>query len=149
MFNDQLDMLPDQDVEVPKPRPTAFLAEIRQDPIRWRATLYGWIACFCQGSEFSTFGFYLPVLFVSMGVSTILGNDLVTMALYVVAAISGWIGPLLTPQIGHRGIGIAGFGIVLVSLLVAAWAIWSGHDGGADHGARPCCGAITGTRRTA
>ena len=104
MYGDSLDMLPDQDVEVPKPRPTAFLADVRQDPIRWRATLYGWIACFAQGTEFSTFAFYLPVLFVMVGVSSILGTDLVTMALYVIAAISGWVGPLLTPKIGHRGI---------------------------------------------
>ncbi len=129
MFHDGLDMLPDRDVAVPRPRPSAFLADLRRDPIRWRATLYGWIACFCQGSEFSTFAFYIPVLFVSLGVSSILGTDLVTMGLYVIAAISGWVGPLLTPRIGHRGIGIAGFGIVLVSLLVAAWAIWSGHPG--------------------
>ena len=127
MFHDRLDMLPDRDIAVPRPRPAAFLADIRRDPIRWRATLYGWIACFCQGSEFSTFAFYLPVLFLSLGVSTVLGTDLVTMGLYVIAAIAGWVGPLLTPRIGHRGISIAGFGIVLVSLLVAAWAIWSGH----------------------
>ena len=127
MYGDRLDMLPDQDVAVAKPRPTAFLADIRRDPIRWRATLYGWIACFCQGSEFSTFGFYIPVLFVSVGVSSILGTDLVTMALYVIAAISGWVGPLITPRIGHRGISSAGFAIVLVSLLVAAWALYTGH----------------------
>ena len=60
MYNDNLDMLPDDDIEVPRPRPTAFLADIRKDPIRWRATLYGWIACFAQGSEFSTFAFYHP-----------------------------------------------------------------------------------------
>jgi MFS family permease len=120
-------MLPDRDIDVPKPRPTAFLADISKDPIRWRATIYGWIACFCQGTEFSTFAFYLPVLFVTVGVSSVLGTDLVTMALYVVAAISGWVGPLLTPKIGHRGIGIAGFGIVFVSLLLAAWAIYAGH----------------------
>jgi len=126
MYGDSLDMLPDQDVEVPKPRPTAFLADIRQDPVRWRATLYGWIACFAQGSEFSTFAFYLPVLFVMVGVSSILGTDLVTMALYVIAAISGWVGPLLTPKLGHRGIAIAGFGIVFVSLLVAAAALYTG-----------------------
>jgi len=60
-------MLPDDDVEVPKPRPTAFLADLRRDKIRWRATLYGWIACFCQATEFSTFAFYLPVLFVMVG----------------------------------------------------------------------------------
>jgi MFS family permease len=125
MFNDNLDMLPDQDIAIPHPHPMAFLADIRKDPIRWRATLYGWIACFAQASEFSTFAFYLPVLFVTVGVSSILGTDLVTMALYVIAAIAGWVGPMITPKIGHRGIGIAGFGIVLVSLLVAAWALYS------------------------
>jgi hypothetical protein len=49
------------------------------------------------------------------------------MALYVVAAISGWVGPLLTPRIGHRGISIAGFGIVFASLLVAAAALYTGN----------------------
>jgi MFS family permease len=126
LYNDRLDMLPDGTIAVAKPRPSEFLADIRQNPIRWRATLYGWIACFAQGSEFSTFAFYLPVLFVMVGVSSIIGTTLVTMALYVIAAISGWIGPLLTPKIGHRGISIAGFSIVLVSLLVAAAALHTG-----------------------
>jgi MFS family permease len=126
MFNDKLDMLPDSDIVVPRPRPTAFLADISKDPIRWRATLFGWIACFAQGSEFSTFAFYLPVLFTMVGVSSTLGVDLVTMALYVIAAISGWVGPLLTPKIGQRGISIAGFAIVLASLLVAAAALYTG-----------------------
>ncbi len=125
MYSDPLDMLPDEDITVPKPRPTAFLADLRRDPVRWRATLYGWIACFCQGGEFSTFAFYLPVLFVMVGVSSLLGINLVTMALYVIAAISGWVGPLITPRIGHRGIGMVGFGIVLASLLAAAWALYT------------------------
>jgi MFS family permease len=127
MYNDNLAMLPDQDVVIPKPSTASFIADLRKDPIRWRATLYGWIACFAQGSEFSTFGFYLPVLFTMVGVSSVLGNNLVTMALFSFAAIAGWIGPLLTPKIGHRGIGIAGFGIVLVSLLVAAAALYTDH----------------------
>jgi MFS family permease len=126
MFDDKLDMLPNEDVVIPHPPATAFLADIRKDPIRWRATLYGWIACFAQASEFSTFAFYLPVLFVMVGVSSILGTNLVTMALYVIAAISGWVGPLITPKIGQRGISIAGFAIVFVSLLVAAWALYAG-----------------------
>ena len=124
MYHDNLDMLPNEDVVLPKARPSAFLADLRKDPIRWRATLYGWIACFAQASEFSTFAFYLPVLFAMVGVSSILGNNLVTMALFSFAAVSGWVGPLLTPKIGHRGIGIAGFSIVLVSLLIAAAALY-------------------------
>src|ERR1035437_6545256 len=127
MYHDNLDMLPNEDVVVPKARPSAFLADLRKDPIRWRATLYGWIACFAQASEFSTFAFYLPVLFAMVGVSSILGNNLVTMALFAFAAVSGWVGPLLTPKIGHRGIGIAGFSIVLVSLLIAAGALYTDH----------------------
>jgi MFS family permease len=127
MYNDNLAMLPDQDVLVEKPSTWDFLADLRKDPIRWRATIYGWIACFAQGAEFSTFAFYLPVLFTMVGVSTPLGNNLVTMALFCLAAVSGWVGPLLTPKIGHRGIGIAGFAIVLVSLLVAAGALYTDH----------------------
>jgi MFS family permease len=127
MYNDNLAMLPDQDVVLPKVSTASFIADLRKDPVRWRATLYGWIACFAQGSEFSTFAFYLPVLFTMVGVSSALGNNLVTMALFCLAAISGWVGPLLTPKIGHRGIGIAGFGIVLVSLLIAAAALYTDH----------------------
>jgi MFS family permease len=126
MYDDPLEMLPDDDVAVTKPRPTAFLADLRRDKIRWRATLYGWIACFCQATEFSTFAFYLPVLFVMVGVSSILGTNMVTMALYIIAAISGWVGPNITPRIGHRGIAIWGFAIVFVSLLVAAGALYAG-----------------------
>ena len=132
MYQDPLAMLPDGDVTVPHPPAAEFLADLRRDPVRWRATIYGWIACFCQGAEFSTFGFYLPVVFATVGVSALfgnplLGNNLVLMGLYCLAALSGWVGPLLTPRIGHRGIGIAGFGIVLAALLVAAWAIYAGH----------------------
>jgi MFS family permease len=127
MYGDRLDMLPDEDVEVPRPSPTAFLADIRKDPIRWRATLFGWIACFAQSGEFSTFAFYLPVLFVMVGVSGVLGTTLVTLALYIVAAISGWVGPLITPRIGQRGLSIAGFSIVLLALLVAAAALYTGN----------------------
>jgi MFS family permease len=127
MYDDPLEFVPNEDVPMPNPRPSAFLADIRSDPIRWRATLFGWIACFAQSSEFSTFAFYIPVLFVMVGVSGVLGTDLVTLLLYIIAAISGWVGPLITPTIGQRGLSIAGFGIVFVALLVAAAALYTGH----------------------
>ncbi len=127
LYGDNLDMLPNQDIAIEKPTPTAFLKDIWKDPIRKRATIYGWIACFCQGSEFSTFAFYLPVLFVMVGVSSVLGINLVNMALFSFAAVSGWVGPMITPKIGQRGIARAGFAIVFVSLLVAAYALYTGN----------------------
>ncbi len=127
MFSDNLDVLPDRDIRVPRPHPGAFLADMRRDPIRWRATVFGWIACFVQGTEFSTFAFYLPVLFVMVGVSSILGIDLVTMGLYVIAANSGWVSPMVTPKLGQRGVSIVGFAIVLVALIAAAVALYTGE----------------------
>jgi MFS family permease len=126
MYGDRLDMLPDEDVQVARPSPTAFLADIRKDPIRWRATLFGWIACFAQSGEFSTFAFYLPVLFVMVGVSGVLGTTLATLALYIIAAISGWIGPLITPRIGQRGLSIAGT-CDRVPVAAVAAALYTGH----------------------
>jgi MFS family permease len=127
MYHDPLDFVWDEDIPMPKPRPGAFLADIRSDPIRWRATLFGWIACFAQSTEFSTFAFYIPVLFVMVGVSGILGTDLVTLLLYIIAAVSGWVGPLITPRIGQRGLSIAGFGTVFIALLIAAVALYTDH----------------------
>jgi len=129
MYNDPLDMLPDADIAVKQPVLSDFLTDIRRDPIRWNASRYSWIACFCQAGEFTTFAFYIPVLFVMVGVSSILGTSLVTMVLYCFAAAAGWLGPMITPRIGHRGISTSGFGIVLVALLVAAGALYSGHVG--------------------
>ncbi|MGN6549072.1 MAG: MFS transporter [Pararhizobium sp.] len=125
MYDDTLDMLPDHDVEMVKPNPWQFLDHIRKDPVRWRATVFGWIACVAQSLEFSTFAFYIPLLLVMVGVSGTLGTNLVTMGLYIIAAISGWIGPLITPKIGQRGLSIWGFGITFVALLVAAYALYT------------------------
>jgi predicted MFS family arabinose efflux permease len=128
MYNDDLDMLPDADVVVTRPSPLAFLADLRKDPVRWRATLYGWTACFDQGGEFSTFAFYIPVLFVMVGVSTPLGTSLILICVYLFGAVGGWIAPAVLPKIGHRGVGMAGFGTVLASLVVAAGALYTGHS---------------------
>lgn len=125
MYDDPLDMLPDEDVEIPHPKLRAFLAEVWADQVKRRATLFGWIGCAMQSLEFSTFAFYLPVLFVLVGVSGILGTNLLTIALYIIAAISGLVGPQITPKIGQRALSMYGFGIVFVALLVAAVALYT------------------------
>jgi MFS family permease len=75
MCDNNLAMLLETDIEVRKPPVTEFLADLRKDPIRWRASLYSWIAFFCCGGEFSTFGFYSPVIFMMVGVSSLVGTS--------------------------------------------------------------------------
>jgi MFS family permease len=127
MYNDGLDMLPDTDVIVRKPPVTEFLADLRQDPIRWRASIYAWISFLCCGGQFSTFGFYIPVIFMMVGVSSLVGTSLTTGLIWVVAGIAAWVGPAVLPRLGHRGVGIAGFSTVIVGLSIAAFALYTGH----------------------
>lgn len=125
LYHDNLSMLPDHDVKMPKPQLSKFISEIRKDTIKWRATIYGWIACFVQSTEFSTFAFYLPVMFVLLHVSGTLGTDLLTFGIYFIALISSIVGPWLTPRIGQRKLAMYGFSIVFIALLIAAVAIFA------------------------
>jgi MFS family permease len=120
MFDDPLDMLPDEDHHIPRPRVRDFLAHIWDDPIRRRASIFAWISNAMQGAEFAAFAFYLPVILVVTGVSGIGMTNLVTGAIYIVATVAGFIAPMVTPRLGHRGIARWGFGMAFVALLLCA-----------------------------
>ena len=134
LFNDPLDMLPNEDVTMEKPKVRDFLRVIFADPIKKRATIFGWISNACQGAEFTAFGFYLPVILVSAGVgvtgsvnnTNITGTNLVTAGIYVLATISGFVAPLMLPRIGHRGVAMWGFGLAFLGLIIGAYAL--GND---------------------
>jgi MFS family permease len=128
LFDDPLEMLPNEDVDLPKPKVGDFLQVIWADPIKKRATIFGWISNAMQGAEFTAFGFYLPVILVVAGVGVsssgnITGTNLVTALIYVLATISGYVAPLMLPRIGHRGVSMWGFGMAFFSLIVGAFAL--------------------------
>jgi MFS family permease len=131
LFNDPLDMLPNEDVPMVKPKVSDFLKVIWADPIKKRATIFGWISNACQGAEFTAFGFYLPVILVTAGVgvtgsvtnTNITGTNLVTAGIYVLATISGFVAPLMIPRIGHRGVAMWGYGLAFLGLVMGAYAL--------------------------
>lgn len=131
LFDDPLEMLPDEDVEFEKPKVKDFLAVMWADPVKKKATIFGWISNACQGAEFAAFAFYLPVILVVAGVGVsssgnIVGTNLITAGIYVLATISGFVAPLILPKIGHRGLAMWGFGLAFVGLVVGAFAL--SHD---------------------
>jgi len=128
LFDDDLEMLPNEDVELPRPKVSDFLSVIWKDKTKRRATIFGWISNACQGAEFTAFGFYLPVILVVAGVGVtsgdnITGTNLITAGIYVLATIAGFVAPVLIPRIGHRGVSMWGFGMAFVSLVVGAFAL--------------------------
>jgi len=146
LFDDSLDMLPDEDVKIDRVKTGDFLKVIWADKTKRRGTWYGWISNFCQGWEFSGFGLYLPVIlatFLSASgagflkdstvdppavtqaswvqySSSITTVNLITAAVYVVATISGFVAPYALKKINHHGIGIVGFGMAFVGLMGVA-----------------------------
>jgi MFS family permease len=120
MFGDSLDMLPDQDFDIRRPRTRDFLADIWSDPVRRKASIFGWISNAMQGAEFSTFAFYLPIIFVVVGVSSIQTTNFLSAGIYGIAAVAGFLAPVVLGKVGHRGLARWGFGIAFVSLCVTA-----------------------------
>jgi MFS family permease len=128
LFDDSLEMLPNQDVKLDKPKLGDFLQVIWADPIKRRATIFGWISNMCQGAEFTAWGFYLPTILVLSGVGVsssgnIAGSNLVTALIFCLATVSGYVAPLMLPKIGHRGVSMWGFGLAFVGLIVGGFAI--------------------------
>jgi MFS family permease len=128
LFDDPLDMLPDEDVHLDKVKVGDFLKVMFADPVKKRATIFGWISNACQGAEFTAFGFYLPVILVVAGVGVsssgnITGTNLVTAGIYVLATISGFLAPYMLARVGHRGLSMWGFGLAFVGLVVGAFAL--------------------------
>lgn len=131
LFGDSLDMLPNEDVHLERPKVSDFLQVMFSDPIKKRATIFGWISNAMQGAEFTAFGFYLPVILVVAGVGVtgegdtqnLVGTNLITALIYCLATVSGFVAPLMLPRIGHRGVAMWGYGLAFMGLVVGAFAI--------------------------
>jgi MFS family permease len=111
-----------------KPKVGDFLKVMWADPIKKRATIFGWISNACQGAEFTAFGFYLPVILVVAGVGVsgsgdITGTNIITALIYVLATIAGFLAPWMLARTGHRGLSMWGFGMAFVGLVVGAFAL--------------------------
>jgi MFS family permease len=125
LFNEPLDMLPNHDAVVAKPKVADFLRVIWADQTKRKASIFAWISNACQGAEFTAFGFYIPVILVTAGVGVqssgnITGTNLVTGAVYVLATISGFLAPVMIHKTGHRGVARWGFGLAFIGLMLGA-----------------------------
>ncbi|GAA4396459.1 MFS transporter [Tsukamurella soli] len=128
LFGDPLAMLPDHDVTIEKPKVGDFLQVIWADPIKRRASIFGWISNACQGAEFTAFAFYLPVILVTAGVgvsgdNNITGTNIVTAVIYCIATVSGFLAPWMINKTGHRGVAMWGYGMAFVGLVIGAIAL--------------------------
>lgn len=128
LFDDPLDLLPNHDVRLPKPRIGDFLQVIWADPIKRRATIFAWISNACQGAEFTAWGFYLPVILVLSGVGVshngnMTWTNVVTALIFCLATVSGYVAPLMLSRIGHRGVAMWGFGLAFLGLILGGIAI--------------------------
>jgi hypothetical protein len=128
LFDDSLEMLPNQNVRLPKLKLKDFLSVIWADPIKRRATTFAWISNACQGAEFAAWGFYLPIILVVAGIGVsgsggIAGTNLVTALVFCLATVSGYVAPLMLAKIGHRGVAMWGFGLAFLGLILGGFGL--------------------------
>ena len=146
MYSDRLEMLPDQDIVVEKPKPSAFLADLKKDPIRLARDAV-WLHCLLLPGRRVLDLRILSAGDLPAGWRVVAaGNNLVLMALFTLAAVSGVGRPMITPRIGQRGIAIARFAIVLVACWSRRAQLYAGINWLLPIAAAAMLWAIIGTR---
>ena len=116
-------IVPDNDVAIPHPTWAETVKDLFSDKFTRRSTIFAWISNFVQALENYSFSFYLPTILAGLGIATLVQNNLAMFAVYVLASISAFIGPLLLPKVGHKGLSQWGFGLVFVGILVSVIGI--------------------------
>lgn len=110
MFGDDLEMLPDHDVEVIRPRTADFVNDMFADPVRKRATIFSWMANLAQSLQSGAFSFYLPTIVLIFGVSSsTAASNFILLIIYALAGIGALTAPMVLAKLGHRGVSRIGF----------------------------------------
>jgi len=122
-YNDPLTMLPEVDVKLPKPKLREWFAFARKDPIRWRGVVFGWLTNWSQSAEAAPFGLILAYFLAYFKITTVLGSIMWTMVFYAMGLVSSIVWPLLLPKIGHKKFQIITYGLMVIVLSIALYAV--------------------------
>ena len=116
-------VLPDHDMHIPQPSWREAISDLFSDSFSRRSTIFAWISCFVQAFENYSFSFYLPTILAGLGIATLVQNNMAMFAVYLLASISAFVGPLTLPKLGHKGLSEWGFGLVTIGILVMVFGI--------------------------
>lgn len=116
-------IVPDHDVEIPRPTWGEAIHDLFSNPFSRRSTIFAWISNFVQALENYSFSFYLPTILAGLGIATLVQNNIAMFCVYMLASVSAFIGPLLLPKIGHKGLSQWGFGLVVCGILISVVGI--------------------------
>jgi len=124
-MNDPLPMLPDTDVQIPKPKLREFIRVLRRDPTTWRIAVFGWLTNWCQSYEAAPFGLLLAYFLSYYGISTLKGSIEWTAVFYAFGLLSGVVWPQLLPRLGHRNFQIITYGLMVIALVIGLYSVLS------------------------
>ena len=116
------DILPNENVTIADPTLKETLHDLFRRPFTRRTTLFGWFSCAVQSFENYAFSFFLPLILVTTGQ---IQNNLALLAVNCIAALSAFVGPLLLPKLGHKGLSKYGFLLVTIGISISAWGVYS------------------------
>ncbi|MBC2666726.1 MFS transporter [Novosphingobium flavum] len=124
LYGDLLDDLPDTNVPMRSPTIGEAFRDVWGDRRRRNVTIVGMVSNATQPAEWYAFGFYIPLILVSFGFTTQLENNLFLIGLSGLAALSGFVGPVILHRIGHKGLLQAGNFLTASGLFVASYGIY-------------------------
>ncbi len=129
------DILPNENVQIPHPTLKETLHDLFRRPFYPPHDPVRLVLCAVQSFENYAFSFYLPLILVTIGISGQIQNNLALLVVNCIAALSAFVGPLLLPKLGHKGLSKWGFLLVAIGISISSWGVYSSSFGFITFGA--------------
>jgi MFS family permease len=100
-----------------------FFRDLRNNKIGWRTSIYSWTCGIASGIEVGTFAFFIPYIILKFGISGMVQDRLIIIAIYLIGIPAGYIGPRFIPRIGLRKLSYTGFSLSFLGLVMSGIAI--------------------------
>ena len=100
-----------------------YWGNIMHNELRRRTSIYSWCCGIASGIEVGTFAFFIPYIILKFGISGIIQERFIIIAIYCVGLPAGYIGPKIIPIVGLRRISYSGFFLSFLGLIVSGLAL--------------------------
>jgi putative MFS transporter len=100
-----------------------FLKKLWNNSSLKRTSLYSWSSGIASGIEVGTFAFFIPYIILKFGITGMIQDRLIIIAVYFIGIPAGYIGPKIIPKTGLRKLSYYGFMLSFASLIFSGLAI--------------------------
>ncbi len=103
------------------------ISDLFINSLKRKTTLFTWVSGAASTIEIGTFAFFIPFIIGKLGISSPEIQRMIIILVYSFGIPAGYLGPVLLPRLGLRGLSYSGYIITIVSLVLSGLFLIEGE----------------------